>query len=787
MKTKILLLAISCLFISNIQAQKSKKKNNAKVVTEEVKPELPRGKSLYFKADTKMDHFIDDLMLRMTLDEKIGQLNLPSSGDFVTGQATNSDIGKKVEEGKVGGLFNIKGVEKIRDIQRVAVEKSRLKIPMIFGMDVIHGYETNFPIPLGLASSWDMNLIEQSARIAAQEATADGICWTFSPMVDISRDPRWGRVAEGAGEDTYLGSQIAKAMVYGYQGKSLADNNTMMACVKHYALYGASEAGRDYNTVDMSQIRMYNEYFPPYKAAVDAGVGSVMASFNEVDGIPATANRWLQTDVLRNQWGFDGFVVTDYTGINEMIDHGLGDLQEVSAQALKAGIDMDMVGEGFLTTLKKSLAEGKITYEQIDIAVRRVLEAKYRLGLFENPYKYCDLNRAKAEIYSQQHRTIARNISSQSMVLLKNEKGVLPLKNTGTIAVIGPLADNAENMPGTWSVAAKHAQSISLLKGLKETMGEKVNFVYAKGSNIDYDAEMEKRAAAFGKNTYREERPVEQLLTEAVETAKKADVILLAIGETAEMSGESSSRTNISIPQAQKDLLKELKKTGKPIVLILFTGRPLVLNEENEIADAILNVWFPGSEAGYAISDVVFGKVNPSGKLPMTFPRNVGQIPLFYNHKNTGRPENATDKYDKFRSVYMDSPNSALFPFGYGLSYTTFAYSNITLSAIQLEGIKTLKASITITNTGKFDGAEIVQLYIRDVVGSNTRPVKELKGFQKIQLKANESRTVTFDITPEYLKFYNHNLTYDWEGGDFEIGIGSNSTDLKKATVNWSK
>lgn len=787
MKTKILLLAISCLFISNIQAQKSKKKNNAKVVTEEVKPELPRGKSLYFKADTKMDHFIDDLMLRMTLDEKIGQLNLPSSGDFVTGQATNSDIGKKVEEGKVGGLFNIKGVEKIRDIQRVAVEKSRLKIPMIFGMDVIHGYETNFPIPLGLASSWDMNLIEQSARIAAQEATADGICWTFSPMVDISRDPRWGRVAEGSGEDTYLGSQIAKAMVYGYQGKSLADNNTMMACVKHYALYGASEAGRDYNTVDMSQIRMYNEYFPPYKAAVDAGVGSVMASFNEVDGIPATANRWLQTDVLRNQWGFDGFVVTDYTGINEMIDHGLGDLQEVSAQALKAGIDMDMVGEGFLTTLKKSLAEGKITYEQIDIAVRRVLEAKYRLGLFENPYKYCDLNRAKAEIYSQQHRTIARNISSQSMVLLKNEKGVLPLKNTGTIAVIGPLADNAENMPGTWSVAAKHAQSISLLKGFKETMGEKVNFVYAKGSNIDYDAEMEKRAAAFGKNTYREERPVEQLLTEAVETAKKADVILLAIGETAEMSGESSSRTNISIPQAQKDLLKELKKTGKPIVLILFTGRPLVLNEENEIADAILNVWFPGSEAGYAISDVVFGKVNPSGKLPMTFPRNVGQIPLFYNHKNTGRPENATDKYDKFRSVYMDSPNSALFPFGYGLSYTTFAYSNITLSAIQLEGIKTLKASITITNTGKFDGAEIVQLYIRDVVGSNTRPVKELKGFQKIQLKANESRTVTFDITPEDLKFYNHNLTYDWEGGDFEIGIGSNSTDLKKATVNWSK
>jgi len=712
---------------------------------------------------------------------------LPSSGDFVTGEAKNSDIGKKVEEGRVGGLFNIKGVAKIRDIQKVAVEKSRLKIPMIFGMDVVHGYETNFPIPLGLASSWDMSLIEQSARIAAQEATADGICWTFSPMVDVSRDPRWGRVAEGSGEDVYLGSQIAKAMVHGYQGNSLADKNTMMSCVKHYALYGAVEAGRDYNTVDMSRLRMYNDYLPTYKAAVDAGVGSVMASFNEVDGIPATANHWLQTEVLRNQWGFGGFVVTDFTGINEIVNHGLGDLQHVSALALKAGIDMDMVGEGFLTTLKKSLEEGKITQADIDQAVRRILEAKYRLGLFEDPYKYCDLTRAKTEIYNQQNRSVARSISSQSMVLMKNANEVLPLKQTGTVAVIGPLGDNPENMPGTWSVAARHKEAISLLKGLKETMGDKVNFVYAKGSNFEYDAELEARSAMFGKNSYRDSRPVAEIIKEALEVAQKADVIVAALGEASEMSGECSSRSDISVPQSQKDLLVELKKLGKPIVLVLFTGRPLVLNQEKELADAILNVWFPGSEAGYAISDVLFGKVNPSGKLPMSFPRNVGQIPLYYNYKSTGRPEKDEDKFEKFKSVYLDVPNSPLYPFGYGLSYTTFNYSDVSLSSSKLQGNQTLKASVTLTNTGKYDGAEIVQLYIRDVVGSITRPIKELKGFQKIMLKAGESKTVTFDITPESLKFYNSDLKYDWESGDFQIKIGGNSSDLKTALVNWTK
>jgi beta-glucosidase len=785
-KTRIYFLAICCLFLSSVSAQKSNKKK-PKAVAEVATPVLPSGKALYFKNDPAMDRFITDLMAKMTINEKIGQLNLPSSGDFVTGEAKNSDIGKKVEEGRVGGLFNIKGVAKIRDIQKVAVEKSRLKIPMIFGMDVVHGYETNFPIPLGLASSWDMSLIEQSARIAAQEATADGICWTFSPMVDVSRDPRWGRVAEGSGEDVYLGSQIAKAMVYGYQGNSLADKNTMMSCVKHYALYGAVEAGRDYNTVDMSRLRMYNDYLPTYKAAVDAGVGSVMASFNEVDGVPATANRWLQTEVLRNQWGFGGFVVTDFTGINEIVNHGLGDLQHVSALALKAGIDMDMVGEGFLTTLKKSLDEGKITQADIDQAVRRILEAKYRLGLFSDPYKYCDLNRAKTEIYNQQNRSVARSISSQSMVLMKNANEVLPLKQTGTVAVIGPLGDNPENMPGTWSVAARHKEAISLLKGLKETMGNKVNFVYAKGSNFEYDAELEARSAMFGKNSYRDSRPVAEIIKEAMEVAKKADVIVAALGEASEMSGECSSRSNIEIPQSQKDLLVELKKLGKPIVLVLFTGRPLVLNQEKEIADAILNVWFPGSEAGYAISDVLFGKVNPSGKLPMTFPRSVGQVPLYYNYKSTGRPEKDEDKFEKFKSVYLDVPNSPLYPFGYGLSYTTFNYSDVSLSSSKLQGDETLKASVTLTNTGKYDGAEVVQLYIRDLVGSITRPIKELKGFQKIMLKVGESKTVTFDITPEDLKFYNGDLKYDWESGDFEIKIGGNSNDLKTALVNWTK
>ncbi len=736
--------------------------------------------------DAKMNAFITNLMSKMTLDEKIGQLNLPGSGDIVTGQASNSDIGKKIKEGKVGGLFNIKSVAKIRAVQKVAVEESRLKIPLIFGMDVIHGYETVFPIPLGLSCSWDLEEIEKSARVAATEASADGICWTFSPMVDIARDPRWGRIAEGNGEDAYLGSQIAKAMVKGYQG-DFSKNTNIMACVKHYALYGAAEAGRDYNTTDMSRIRMFNEYLPPYQAAVDAGAGSVMASFNEVDGIPATANKFLMTDVLRKRWGFKGFVVTDYTGINEMTEHGLGNLQTVSALALKAGIDMDMVGEGFLTTLKKSLSEGKVSVQQIDLACRLILEAKYKLGLFENPYKYLDEKRAAVEIFTDSNRKTEREIAADCFVLLKNQNNILPLKKSGTIALVGPLADNKENMPGTWSVAANFDKSISVLQGLKDVAGDNVKIVYAKGSNLDGDAAFEERAGMFGKSLRRDNRPASEIIQEALNAASQADVIVAALGESAEMTGESSSRSNIEIPQAQEDLLKALLKTGKPVVLVLFTGRPLAIKWENDNVPAILNVWFGGSEAGHAIADVLFGDVNPSGKLSTTWPQDVGQVPLYYNHKNTGRPLPDGGWFQKFRSNYLDVSNDPVFPFGYGLSYTHFLYSDLKLSSTSLKGNQSLTATVTLTNDGTKDGKEVTQLYIRQLVGSIARPVKELKGFQKIFLKAGESKAVSFHITPEDLKFYNNDLKYDWEAGDFVIMVGGNSRDLKSGKVNWSK
>lgn len=736
--------------------------------------------------DAKMKTFIDGLMKKMTLEEKLGQLNLPGSGDIVTGQAQNSDIGKKIREGKVGGLFNIKSVAKIRDVQKVAVEESRLKIPLIFGMDVIHGYETVFPIPLGLSCSWDMNLIQRSAQIAAKEASADGICWTFSPMVDISRDPRWGRIAEGNGEDPFLGYRIAQAMVKGYQG-DFSKNYNIMACVKHYALYGAAEAGRDYNTTDMSLQRMYNEYLPPYKGAVDAGVGSVMASFNDVNGIPATANKFLQTDVLRKQWGFKGFVVTDYTGINEMEAHGIGDLKTVSALALKAGVHMDMVGEGFLTTLKQSLKEGKVTQAEIDNACRLILEAKYKLGLFDNPYKYCDENRAKTEIFSEANRAEARKIAADCFVLLKNQNSLLPLKKSGTIAVVGPLGNNRENMPGTWSVAANFDKATSLVDGLKSVMGNDAKIVYAKGSNLDYDSAFEVRAGMFGKALGRDNRPPQQIIDEALNVAKDADVIVAALGESAEMSGESSSRSDLNIPQAQKDLLQALLKTGKPVVLVLFTGRPLTIKWENENVPAILNVWFGGSEAGYAIADVLFGDVNPSGKLTTTWPQNVGQVPLYYNHKSTGRPLPEGQWFQKFRSNYLDVSNDPVYPFGYGLSYTSFSYSDVKLNTTNPKGNQTVTASVTVTNTGNKTGKEVVQLYIHDVVGANTRPVKELKGFQKIELKAGESKTVSFNITTKDLTYYHFDNTWGWEPGDFEIMIGGNSRDVKTAKVNWSK
>jgi beta-glucosidase len=736
------------------------------------------GKNVKIKPKTE---FVAELMAKMTLEEKIGQLNLPTSGDITTGAANSSNVAKNIEEGKVGGLFNIKSVQKIYEVQKIAVEKSRLKIPLLFGMDVIHGYETTFPIPLGLSATWDMKLIKRSAQIAAQEASADGINWTFSPMVDISRDPRWGRVSEGSGEDPYLGSQIAKAMIQGYQGDDLSLNNTILACVKHFALYGAPEAGRDYNTVDMSRIRMYNDYFPPYKAAIDAGVGSVMASFNEVDGIPATGNKWLMTDVLRKQWGFDGFVVTDFTGIPEMIEHGMGDLQTVSALALNAGIEMDMVGEGFLTTLKKSVDEKKVSIEQIDNAVRLILNAKYDLGLFQDPYRYTDLKRAKTEIFTTSNRAEARKTAAQSLVLLKNQNQLLPLKKSGTIALIGPLADAKENMAGTWSVATNMEKSISLLAGIKEVAGKGTNVLYAKGSNLDYDAAFEEKATMFGKTLHRDSRTSGELLAEALKIANQSDIIVAALGESAEMSGESSSRTNLEIPQAQKDLLQALLKTGKPVVLVLFTGRPLVLVQENETVPAILNTWFAGSEAGSAIADVLFGDENPSGKLTATFPRSVGQVPIYYNHKNTGRPlANKEGKFEKFRSNYIDERNEPLYPFGFGLSYTTFDYSNLKISADKMNFNDKVTVSVDVTNTGNFDGKEVVQLYIRDLVGTVTRPIKELKGFEKIALKKGDKQTVTFDISIETLKFYNSELQFASEPGAFEVFVGTNSDTTNK-------
>lgn len=729
----------------------------------------------------KMNSFIDDLMGKMTLEEKLGQLNLPSSGDITTGEANSSDIAVKIKEGKVGGLFNIKSVQKIRDVQKIAVEESRLKIPLIFGMDVIHGYQTLFPIPLGMSSSWDMELIEKSARIAAQEASADGICWTFSPMVDISRDPRWGRVSEGSGEDPYLGSQIARAMVKGYQGDDLRKNNTIMACVKHFALYGAGEAGREYNTVDMSRIRMYNEYLPPYKAAIEAGAGSVMASFNEIDGIPATANQWLLTDLLRKDWGFNGFVVTDYTAIKEMSEHGLGNLQEVSALALRAGTDMDMVSDGLLNTLEQSINEKKITAQEIDQACRRILEAKYKLGLFEDPYRYCDGNRAKTEIFTPENRQVAREIASQTFVLLKNEHQVLPLQDKQKIALIGPLADNRENMPGTWSVAGDFQKSVSLRDGLQNALGSDANILYAMGTNVVSDPQLDARISIFGKPTKWDNRTQKEMIAEALAIARKSDVVVAALGESAEMSGECSSRSDINLPKNQKELLEALLSTGKPLVMVLFSGRPLTISWEKATVPAILNVWFAGSEAGNAIADVLLGKVNPSGKLTETFPQNVGQVPVYYNHKNTGRPLAEGTWFSKFRSNYLDIPNEPLFPFGFGLSYTTFDYKNLKLSESTLTKDGKLTVSVELTNSGNYDGAEVVQLYVRDLVGTVTRPVKELKGFQKVFLKKGETRTVEFTLTEKDLRFYNSELQFVSEPGDFKAFVGTNSANVLEA------
>ena len=726
----------------------------------------------------KMDKFVTELMAKMTLDEKLGQLNLPPSDDIVTGQTINSNIGQAVAKGQVGGTCNIKGAEKIRELQRVAVEESRLGIPLLLGMDVIHGYETVFPIPLALSCSWDMEAIERSARIAAVEASAAGVNWTFSPMVDISRDPRWGRMSEGSGEDPYLGSEIARAMVRGYQG-DLKNNDEILACVKHFALYGASEAGRDYNTVDMSRSRMYNEYFAPYKAAVDEGAATVMTSFNLVDGVPATENKWLLDDVLRGQWGFDGMVVTDYGSIGEVSVHGLENLPEASARALDAGTDMDMCSFGFIGTLKQSVENGTVPMENIDKAVRRILEAKYRLGLFENPYKFNDTKREKTHIYTKEHRADARRIAAETFVLLKNDGKVLPLAKKGKVALIGPMANTASNMPGTWSVAADFSKYKTLKQGFEDALKGKAELLYAKGSNVYADPELEKAVTLFGREM-RDPRSEDELLAEALKVAAEADVIVAALGEASESSGESSSKTDLTLPDTQRRLLEKLLATGKPVVMLNFSGRPTVLEWETRNVPAILNVWFGGSEAADAIADVVFGDVNPSGKLTATMPVNVGQIPVYYNHFNTGRPKDpANPAYQKYRSNYIDAPNKPLYPFGFGMSYTDFAYTDFTLDSDSMNSNDgKITASVTVTNTGDRAGDEIVQFYIRDVAGSVARPVKELKHFERIHLEPGKSKTVNFTITPEDLKFYNYNLDYVVEPGTFKVMAGPDSERL---------
>ena len=762
MKRLALLMAIT-LSITMGSAAKDKKK-----VQQPLKP---------------MNEFISELMGKMTVQEKIGQLNLLPLGDIQTGISENSSVSEAIRQGRLSAILNLKGVDNIMKVQKMAVEESRLGIPLIFGMDVIHGYETIFPIPLAMACSWDIPAIEQSARIAAKEATADGLCWTYSPMVDISVDPRWGRVAEGAGEDPFLGSRIAEAMVRGYQGTPALNYQfsifNLMACLKHYALYGGSEAGRDYNTVDMSRIRMYNQYFPPYKAAVEAGVGSVMSSFNTVDYVPATANRWLLTDVLRQQWKFDGFVVTDYGAINEMMNHGMGNQQQVAALALKAGTDMDMCSEAFTATLEKSLQEGKVTMEEIDQACRRVLEAKYKLGLFADPYRYCDKSRRATDIYTPEHRQAARNLAAETFVLLKNDN-VLPLKKQGTIALIGPLADTKSNIPGSWSPTATY-QYPTLREGMQRALQGKATLLYAQGSNICRDSVLQ-ADGSFSRFIPRGDD--EQMKQQAMEIARKADVIVCAMGELQEMSGESSSRSNLELFDVQRELLEELLKLGKPVVLLNFAGRPTVLTWEQQHVPAILNVWFAGSETGDAICDVLFGDKSPSGRLTMSMPQNMGQIPVYYNHLNTGRPVGeGTQKFVKFQSNYLDVRNEPLYPFGYGLSYTTFEYSDVTLSSNQMTVDGAITASVTVKNMGGYDAHEVVQLYIRDVVGSISRPVKELKGFQRIHLNAGESQTVTFEITPDLLKFYDYNLDYVIEPGDFDIMIGPNSRDVKRKTI----
>jgi len=704
---------------------------------------------------------IEELLNKMTIDEKIGQLSLFQSEGAVTGPAMNNNYYKLIKEGKAGAVFNIYKVDNVRDLQKIASEESRLKIPLIFGYDVIHGYRTIFPIPLAQSSSWDIKAIEVSERIAATEATAEGLNWTFAPMVDIARDPRWGRVSEGSGEDTWLSCRIAEARVRGFQGSDLSDSNTLLACAKHFAAYGAPQAGRDYNTVDISQVSLYEWYLPPYKACVDAGVGSVMTAFNEIAGVPSTSNKWLLTDLLRKNWGFKGFVVTDYGAINELVNHGVAtDEKQAAGLALNAGVDMDMQGGSYLNSLADLLKEKKITLKQINDAVRVVLEAKFKLGLFDDPYRYCNKERQDKELMTSENLAFARKFVARSCVLLKNDNQTLPIPvMVKTIAVIGPLADSKRDMLGSWYAAGEWEKCITLLEGIRSHVGKDITIVYEKGCN----------AANLDKSGF----------DKALKAASSADYVILALGEEGEMTGEAASRTDLDLPGVQNELAELVIGTGKPVAVVLFNGRPLTITKLNSMAPAILETWFGGTQAGNGISDVIFGDVNPAGKLTMTFPRNVGQIPLFYNAKNTGRPYNPDIPDEKYVSRYIDVTNDPLYPFGYGLSYTTFAYSGL---VVDTTGNR-LTIKVKVKNTGNRDGEEVTQLYVQDKVGSITRPVKELKGFKKIMLKKGETATLTFSLEKDDVAFYHPDLKKYWEPGEFIIYIGTNSKETISKSV----
>ena len=728
------------------------------------------GLGITISAQKSIDQKVTELMAKMTLEEKIGQLNQYNDDITATGPVTkDADKAGQVRAGKLGSILNAIGAKNTKNWQDQAMQ-SRLKIPLLFGQDVIHGFRTTFPIPLGETATWDMNLIEKSARIAATEASAYGIHWTFAPMVDIGRDPRWGRVMEGAGEDTYLGTLVGKARVKGFQGNGLGNKDAVMACAKHFAAYGAAVGGRDYNSVDMSLRQLHETYLPPFKAVSDIGVATFMNSFNDINGIPATGSKYLQRDLLKGAWNFQGFVVSDWGSIGEMIPHGFAkDNKDAALKAIIAGSDMDMESRSYINHLAELVKEGKVDIQLVDDAVRRILTKKYELGLFDDPYRFINEKREKEQANNPEHRKFAREIGAKSIVLLKNENQLLPLSpTTKKVAIIGPFAKATVENHGFWSIAFPDDSQriVTQFDGIKAQLDKNSELLYAKGCNANDNDK--------------------SLFAEAVETAKKADVVIMTLGEGHAMSGEAKSRSNIHFSGVQEDLLKEIAKTGKPIILMINAGRPLVFDWASENIPTIVYTWWLGTEAGNSIADVLFGKINPGGKLPMTFPRTEGQIPIYYNHYNTGRPaKNNTDR--NYVSAYIDLDNDPAYPFGFGLSYTTFQYSDVNVSATQLKGNQTLTASVTLTNSGNYDGEEVVQLYIRDLVGKVVRPVKELKGFQKIFLKKGESKTVSFNITPEDLKFYDDELNFDWESGEFDIMIGTNSAQVKTKRVNWEK